>query len=397
MATNRDLLKEAIADAKAVKDMAIANAKQALEEAFTPQLKDMLSAKLHEMEKKDEMEEGMDAMYDEDDMDHMNEEEVEEELDLDELLAELEEAEDETVTEAKDEEAEEEEEAEAEEGEAEESVDLEDMSEEDLKKFIEDVIADMVEAGELEAGEAEVEGEEDMEGEDMEMEMGDEVEAMEEDVNIDELLAEILAEEEDLGEISEDVTSFLMDMDGVASTAQAIASMAAAAGGVGLGYLASWWKEKAKGKTPPTKSEVEAASKKAADMEKSSDKSPKLAEALSRIETLEKTIEIKDEALNEVNLLNAKLLYTNKIFKSKTLTESQKAKVLTTFDKATNVNEVKLIHETLNNSLNTSRKPINESKGSASQVMGTTKTKSIINENDAFSRMRELAFYSQKH
>ena len=71
------------------------------------------------------------------------------------------------------------------------------MSEEDLKKFIEDVIADMVEAGELEAGKAEVEGEEDMEGEDMEMEMGDEVEAMEEDVNIDELLAEILAEEED--------------------------------------------------------------------------------------------------------------------------------------------------------------------------------------------------------
>ena len=39
MATNRDLLKEAIADAKAVKEMAIANAKSALEEAFTPHLK----------------------------------------------------------------------------------------------------------------------------------------------------------------------------------------------------------------------------------------------------------------------------------------------------------------------------------------------------------------------
>jgi hypothetical protein len=38
MATNRDLLKEAIADAKAVKETAIANAKAALEEAFTPQV-----------------------------------------------------------------------------------------------------------------------------------------------------------------------------------------------------------------------------------------------------------------------------------------------------------------------------------------------------------------------
>ena len=54
MATNRDLLKEAIADAKSVKEVAIANAKLALEEAFTPHLKSMLSAKLDEMDKKDE-------------------------------------------------------------------------------------------------------------------------------------------------------------------------------------------------------------------------------------------------------------------------------------------------------------------------------------------------------
>ena len=51
MATNRDLLKEAIADAKSVKEVAIANAKLALEEAFTPFLKDQLSAKLQEMDK----------------------------------------------------------------------------------------------------------------------------------------------------------------------------------------------------------------------------------------------------------------------------------------------------------------------------------------------------------
>jgi len=54
---NRDLLKEAIADAKALKETAIANAKAALEEAFEPRLKSMLSAKLEEMEKEEELEE----------------------------------------------------------------------------------------------------------------------------------------------------------------------------------------------------------------------------------------------------------------------------------------------------------------------------------------------------
>ena len=53
-----DLLKEAIADAKAVRETALANAKMALEEAFTPQLKNMLSAKLKEDEFEDEEEFG---------------------------------------------------------------------------------------------------------------------------------------------------------------------------------------------------------------------------------------------------------------------------------------------------------------------------------------------------
>ena len=74
MATNRDLLKEAIADAKAVKEMAIANAKTALEEAFTPRLKEMLSAKIQEMEyEEDDVKE---MMYDEDDDSKKMEEEM---------------------------------------------------------------------------------------------------------------------------------------------------------------------------------------------------------------------------------------------------------------------------------------------------------------------------------
>jgi hypothetical protein len=55
--------------------------------------------------------------------------------------------------------------------------------------------------------------------------------------------------------------------------------------------------------------------------------------------------------LNEVNLLNSKLLYTNKIFRGKNLTENQKIKVLKAFDKAETVKEAKRIFETLNENL----------------------------------------------
>ena len=47
---NKDLFKQAIAEAKSVREAAIANAKEALEETLTPHLKDMLAAKLQEME-----------------------------------------------------------------------------------------------------------------------------------------------------------------------------------------------------------------------------------------------------------------------------------------------------------------------------------------------------------
>ena len=60
MANRKDLLSEAIADAKAVKETALANAKLALEEAFTPKLQSMISAKLAE-EADEEMEEELDS------------------------------------------------------------------------------------------------------------------------------------------------------------------------------------------------------------------------------------------------------------------------------------------------------------------------------------------------
>jgi len=333
MATNRDLLKEAIADAKTVKETAIANAKAALEESFGPFLREKLAAKLEEIEVAEDLsltEMEKEEAYEAEEKKPMEEmgyeKEVEEEISLDELLAEIskEEELDETKKEEKLDEAKE---AEGEE----EEMSIEDMTEEDLKSFIEGVIKDMVAAGELEAAEG-------GEGEEMEMEMGAEEEMpeegeSEEEVNIDELLAE-------------------------------------------LDETKSEEMEEAK------KEEVEEV-KKEEEMEEAKKMKADLDEAYAAIETLR-------SELQEINLLNAKLLYTNKIFRNKSLTESQKVKVLAAFDKAKNKQEAQLIYETLLGSVATTAKsPIKESLGAASKALGSV-AKPII-ENDAFARMRELA------
>jgi len=111
-----------------------------------------------------------------------------------------------------------------------------------------------------------------------------------------------------------------------------------------------------------------------------------LAEALSTIETLK-------AELNEINLLNAKLLYSNKIFKAKNLNESQKVKVLSSFDKAKNVSEVKIVFETLNEGIKTVKNTIKENLGRASKstVTPTTTKQPIVESNDVFKRMQKLA------
>jgi len=314
MATNRDLLREAIADAKAVKETAIANAKAALTESFTPFLKEKLSQKISEMEGGDRDE---DVYENADD----NNEGLDE-ISLDELLAELEESpkiEEELYEAKKDEEDEE--------------MSLEDMSEDDLKSFIEDVIKDMVANKELEAGHEGMEDEEDADEEpaeepsdepadeepaDEEYDEPSDEPADEEEVDLDELLAEINDDE-------------------------------------------------------------------LKDLEEEDTKEEELKEAYSVIKHL------KSE-LNEINLLNAKLLYTNKIFRNKSLTESQKIKVLTAFDKAKTKKEAQLVYETLTEGLKVSitKTSIKESLGSASKSLGNAIKKPII-ENDAFARMRELA------
>ena len=96
--------------------------------------------------------------------------------------------------------------------------------------------------------------------------------------------------------------------------------------------------------------------------------------------------------MNEINLLNAKLLYKNKIFKSKNLNESQKLKVLNSFDKAVSVGEVKLVFETLNEGIKVKKDTIKENLGSASKMtMAPNVKKPIVESNDAFLRMQKLA------
>jgi len=325
MATSRDLLKEAIADAKAVKETAIASAKAALEEAFTPYLKEKLSAKLTEIEESDDVSE---MMYDE--AEKMNEagDEGLDEISLDELLAELENDNmEESISEAKDKE------------ESEGEVSIGDMTPEEFEKFIEPeimkVIQTMIDSGELEAGPEGMGGEEGDEDEDIDDDVNDDDENIDdEDIDINELLAE--------DEIDEDIS--LEEL---------------------LAELGDEDRNEAYEAEEPTNEELE--------------------EAYSVIETLR-------SELNEINLLNAKLLYTNKIFRNKSLTESQKIKVLTAFDKATSKKEAQLVYETLLENLKTptTKSPIKESLGSASKVLGTAKSAPII-ENDAFARMRELA------
>ena len=123
-----------------------------------------------------------------------------------------------------------------------------------------------------------------------------------------------------------------------------------------------------------------------AELETMGEAKAELKEAIDVITTL------KTE-LNEVNLLNAKLLYVNKLFRNKTLTEAQKVKVINAFDRAESVKEVKNIFETIKDGItNQAKKPIQENRGFASKAAGVAPSKQPIVEGDNFvARMQKLA------
>lgn len=105
------------------------------------------------------------------------------------------------------------------------------------------------------------------------------------------------------------------------------------------------------------------------------------------------------ERLQEVNLLNAKLLFTNKMFRKDSLTNEQKVRIVESFDRATTVREVKLVYAALVENLSAAAKTINSRKkvvteGLASKVTPSTAPKSetkVIAENTVTRRLQELA------
>jgi len=113
------------------------------------------------------------------------------------------------------------------------------------------------------------------------------------------------------------------------------------------------------------------------------------------MEEMKSKIEELTSTLNEVKLLNAKLLYTNKIFRAKNLTENQKVKVLQAFDKAATVKETKLVFETLASELKEKKAPVNESvRGLASKAAGvapTTNKQPILESTEQVMRWQKLA------
>jgi hypothetical protein len=380
MENNRNLFKEAIADAKAVKEVSIANAKAALEEVITPRLKSMFEQKLTEMEEEDDkQEEGYKMKEDST---------LEEEFNLEELLAELDEVEgEEEVTETvneseevteeetheeqvyEEEETEEEEAEEADEDKADDSevdIDFDNMTEDDLRAFIEEVVDEMIDAEELALSDEAEEAEEEMEDEDVEIDIEDEME----DIEL----------EDEVGDLEEVSNQMGASAAGGAAELEKMAKVLFKKVKAGAISFNDFMEKLAVGTSAGM----------AKGMRESD--SEELAEATD-------TIKILQTELNEVNLLNSKLLYVNKILKGSTLKESQKVKVITAFDKAETVKEVKLVYETLKESISkaptkvATKKLVRESKNFASSTINgaSPNTKPVMEVDPMIARMKKLA------
>ena len=344
------LYQDAILDAKALRASAMANAKAALEEAFEPKIQEMLRLKLSE--ELEEIEELADEAEVEQDIANMeetySEDGMEENLDineaeLEEILAQLEELS--NVDEA-----------------GYDKPEMEEAKRDEMK----DESLNEAEEEEEEAEEEEVEDEEEVEGE----EVGDETKII--DITLGDLkqvLQSVMAGSQDMGM---DIPSDEADADSEAEAEISLDEILAELEAEGMedtGYEA--------GKQYPS-------------IEEKKEKDEKKDKVEEELEEANSTIEELRHSLQEVNLLNAKYLYMNKLFKAKTLTESQKVKVINALDRATSVTEVKNTFETLKESFE-SKKQLKESIGFASQAAGVAHKQPIIEQDNMMSRWQKLA------
>ena len=370
----KELLKEAIADAKAVREVALQNAKMALEEAFDSKIKNMLSARLAEEldedveleedyveEEVDTTDEAVDATdegmsYDEDDkkvdeMSYDEDDKVDEEINLDELMAELEEMsydEDEKSEGMK--------------------YDEDDMKEEEVEEGI---------GAKLAGGAKAI-------GKSLLTYPADVVKEMEAELKKDPKLG--------------DNEKFMAGLKAAKAFAAAAGGAAGALkrdgkGGFSEGkdednveesididaLISEIESELEEGKKKEDKEDVKKEVKKAKEA---------LKEALDTVDSLKSTI-------SEMNLLNSKLLYCNKLFRANALTEAQKVKVIDALDKSSTTGEAKLVFETLQESFNftgVEKRAIQEGLGRASKAAGVAPKKVITESVDeTVSRFQKLA------
>jgi hypothetical protein len=354
MKTNKQLFQEAIADAKSVRDAAIINAKQALEEALTPRLNNIFNSRLQEMEDEDNLDEN----YGDDN-----------EVDLDEILSELDSTEDDEddsdLDEAKEDDEDKKEDKkdkkykkeekpkkdkEEKEDDEEDDEKISDLSVEDFKSLITNIIND--ELGKSGEGLGSGEG------------FGD----------------DLGSDDDGTGDMNSGIGDD--DADGFGQPDRSkFDHNSPEDGEVDLDELLA---------------ELDELDGKKEDIDESKEEMKKvkkdLKEAIKTITTLR-------TQLHEVNLLNAKLLYVNKIFKSKNLNEGQKIKVIETLDKATTTKEAKLVYESLalslgnqNQSKISKKQSIKESLGFASKPSGiASNKKNPIVEDQTVERFKKLA------
>ena len=438
------LLKEAIADAKAVRETALANARLALEEAFAPRLQSMLTKKLKEeelegeeseVEVSDEVEEGSYSEEDEEVAVEDDEVEVADEAPVEEPAAEEAPAE----------------EAPAEEAPAEDEIDVEPEVEGDYSEEVEDAVEE--DAFDLDSIIKELEDEMAVEDDEEELEeqsdsselgtggeehvnvadsddeelpddtevqnaqVGEEDEEMPKVADIDEDIdIEIVDEEASAGDESDEPVATESDEELAFPTNEEDCNQG---GDIGEDDEATDLEE-----SEDTDSEedeeinleeiLKELEDESAEMESDEEES---SEELAELKTANDKLQQENDEyrkvykflrgkLNEVNLLNAKLLYTNKLFKAHALNEDQKLKVVESFDLTNNVREAKLVYATLGESFRsqgteksapapkkakTEKNPLTE--GIASKAIKSTKpSKKILSEgNDLANRFKKLA------
>jgi hypothetical protein len=365
---NSKLLKDAIADAKAVRETAIANAKIALEEAFTPRLQSILSKKITaEMEGEDEDNDNVSEEYGADDTSDADATKIGDGENKEpqgistDAHTDLGDTDKET----------------AEPGKEDENMPLAEGDDDDANG--DGVKDDPTGAMYEEEEKTESTDDDDFDLEEIIRELEQELDGKndpmnEEDEKVEEAEKSEPVDEEEKPEAveeSDEKTESMSDKDEEIDLDEILREM---------GY----------GDDEKMEEGEEEKMEEGADDEKAELKAD-LDEAYKVIKSLKSTI-------NEVNLLNAKLLYTNKLFRSYDLTNEQKHKVVETLDRTQNVREVKLVFSTLAESMKiggTAKKVKQQTKMNesfASKKVASTAPKTIIAESNSMAeRFKKLA------